>query len=375
MALAYNAGLVEEDEKEKARLAAAGGGTAAAGAAAQPVAPEPKPPAQPGTPAQPAPPATTAPPTFTQLQAAGQPRPAPPPVAMDPVLPTGALGSPLRGTLQQQIANMLANPSSYGTEAVQRERERGARGIDDQYKQQETSLREELVRRGLGQAEEGTIGLGRLSDLNIGRRSAQVELEDRLQTKLAETQSADLRAAIAQAMGLEGLTSEEQRFEKELAFRGGEGAANRAMSLEELKARREESAADRAARAGEFASRLGLDTRELGIREKESERSGALQDWEKAFREKEFGLQTSESQREGSQWEKDYQQRKEDADRNDLLALLRELFGQDFFPSGGNSSGSGGGTRSGTPPAGGSSGGGYYRPTDWMETLLAQYMR
>jgi hypothetical protein len=81
---------------------------------------------------------------------------------------------------------MLQNPAGFGQAEVQQWYERGGQDIDDQFSQAKTGAEEEMARRGLSAS--STLG-GRLADLNVQKRSAQVDLRDRLGRQLAEEQA------------------------------------------------------------------------------------------------------------------------------------------------------------------------------------------
>lgn len=193
--------------------------------------------------------APTQSPTFAQLQAAGIPRPAPPapsmmlsPANLPPSAPTpvgyptstgvqnqgsiidqiksalggggptqpapvpnpfpasngggqdGSLGSQIETILRQ----LLSSPTAYGTEQMNNEYATGARKIDDDYALRTKQLNDEMARRGLY---DSSIAGGNLSDLNIGRRSAQEDLMDSLLQKRADYQDNAMRSALQLAMG------------------------------------------------------------------------------------------------------------------------------------------------------------------------------
>lgn len=146
--------------------------------------------------------------------------------------------------LQQMILRSLQNPSAYGADAVQQSFNRLSGQIDDDFRQQETSLEEDMARRGLA---DSSIRGGRLQDLNVAKRSARTELADRLVERQAETQSADTARAIAQAMGFDSqgfnqglagyqanLAGNAQNFQQDLASRAFEGDQNAMEVLRNL---------------------------------------------------------------------------------------------------------------------------------------------
>jgi hypothetical protein len=155
--------------------------------------------------------------TFAQMQASGIPRPAPTPMPasgggllgqvsnMPPTTPQGGQPQPQGATplisreaIQQQLMQLLAHPSSYDTDAMRQEYAAGGRQIDDDFTNREALLKEEMAQRGLA---DSSIYGGRAQDLNVGRRSAQTELQDRLLQKLADTRSADIRSALGLILG------------------------------------------------------------------------------------------------------------------------------------------------------------------------------
>jgi len=112
---------------------------------------------------------------------------------------SGGAGSPGNAAVNdltaQQIEAALRNPSAFNNEEVMNLYNRLGMNIDDQFAQEERSLRNEMARRGLA---DSSIQGGRLSDLNVGRRQARTELADRLATARAQ----DFANARAQAIGM-----------------------------------------------------------------------------------------------------------------------------------------------------------------------------
>lgn len=111
----------------------------------------------------------------------GAPTAAPAPAAPPPPGP-GTMGAdrpidPSMGGIGKYIAGMMANPDPYERDIYKADYAQGIRNIDDSYNQQKTGIDEEMARRGI---HDSTIAGGRLHDLNIGRRGAAVELQDRL---------------------------------------------------------------------------------------------------------------------------------------------------------------------------------------------------
>jgi hypothetical protein len=174
--------------------------------------------------------------TFAQLQAMGQARPAPPPAAAAPAAPWGpnvapivASGTPsqpaagnttARGLLQQ----LINNPSSYDSEAMNREYQNKGLAIDDEYTLAERDLQGEMARRGIF---DSNIAGDRTRGLLLAKRDAKTSLAESLLQKLAETQAEDRRSAASlglqteaadRAAALQGrsLSLQQDRFNREL---------------------------------------------------------------------------------------------------------------------------------------------------------------
>lgn len=156
-------------------------------------------------------------------------------------------GSALRPGIERALAASLGQPSAYGAPEVQRSFNTLSGEIDDEFALEQQRLSETLAARGLGSIDDGTIGLGRLSDLNIGKRDAKTRLAESLLDKQATTFGADRSRAIAQAMGYdqdtftEGLATHNtnasgvgQNFQQELARAAFEGDQNATSVLQAL---------------------------------------------------------------------------------------------------------------------------------------------
>lgn len=145
---------------------------------------------------------------------------------------TGAFsapGSSFGNQLETALAGQLQNPSSFNSDAVQSMFSRLSGQIDDEYTQKDRYLQEDMAKRGLA---ESSIRGGRMADLNVEKRSAKTELADRLLERMAQTGSADTRAAIQQAMGYDesqfgrglqshqaNLGTNQQNFQQDLVTR------------------------------------------------------------------------------------------------------------------------------------------------------------
>lgn len=349
-----------------------------------------------GTPATAAPaPAPTSGMTFAQMQAQGFARPAPP-VAAPQVSGGGAVGgSALRGDIQGMLQQLMAKPSSYDDAAMMAEFTKGARGIDDQFTLARRDLDDTMAKRGIY---DSTIMGDRTHDLNVGKRSAQTNLLETLAIKRAETGSADLRSAIAAAMGFDSQLAGEQ-----------EGAANRAQAgqianaqlqlqsrgldqndadrmlrqmfgLEDINLRREgmasdnaNRAADRSQQASQFLASLGLDTQRLGLQKDSLALEKDRDAWTRTMQEK--GFTADEAQR---MWEREQRGKEFDftkdrdawdrkyADNNALMEFLSLLAGQQFLPGG--DTGSSAPAPTSYPTTGGGGG-----AVSW-EQLIAPYL-
>lgn len=389
----------EKERERKAAGAAPGGPDDGTTVMPHSVGGAPQPQAPAG--AQPSGAMASLPPTFTQLQQAGQPRPAPPPTMAMPTFgaaPSTMQPTALQPQIMQSLQSLMAKPSSYDTEAMRKEYNAGARTIDDEFATNQRLATEEMARRGLS---DSSIRGGRMADLNVGKRSAQVELQDRLQTKLADRQSEDLRSALSLAMGYDdsmfsrSIQTDTLGLEKDkFAYQRSNDAANRAtdtdrflqelglkredlgLQRDELSWRKDESAADRAQRGSEFDRTIGLDKEKFAY----TQQADAL---EQAFREKglafdrekfmkSFGLDESrfaedkarnawerdqrgkefDWSKENDLWNRDFSEDQFDWQKNnDMVNWLPKLMEQMFAGGGGAPPGAAGG------PAGG---GGYY---------------
>ena len=89
------------------------------------------------------------------------------------------------GDYLQRMLNQ--SPTGYDDAALKSEFDRLAGSIDDEYAQRNAALEDEMARRGLSDSAGKGLMTGRLSDLNIGKRAAKVDLADRLATKRAES--------------------------------------------------------------------------------------------------------------------------------------------------------------------------------------------
>ena len=333
-------------------------------------APQPGPVAMPSQ--QTATPAPAPQQTFAQMQAAGQARPAPAPA--QPAAPSASVpGS--TANYQQLLSKLMANPSSYNTDAMRREYDRSASQIDDQTTLAMRSLEGEMARRGL---HDSSIAGDRTRGLIYQQRDAKTNLADSLLQKLAETQSSDLRSAI----GL-GMTADQNLFDRGIAQQGldlqGRGLGLQEQQLLNAIKNSDRSFAetqrqfdtgtlldrDRMAEARrQFDAGYGLDQQRFGLSQQEV-----------ADRRAQFEQQMGETQRQ-------YDASRSDNNRQfDLQSLLK------FFDVLGGADGLGGlGGNTAPPPSGapqtggytpasatGGIGGGSYDPQSLADLLTRMY--
>lgn len=130
--------------------------------------------------------------------------PTSPPTLPGPSNPStpGKQGSPLDADLTARILGWLGNPQgAYSSDAFNSDVKRAYDQIDDEYSLNQKSLADNLAARGLGTTGDSSIGLGRLSDLNVGRKSAKENVLGTLSSDRDKRFSADLQAAVNAALG------------------------------------------------------------------------------------------------------------------------------------------------------------------------------
>lgn len=131
---------------------------------------------------------------------------------------------PLQPDIEAAIRKMLGAGSSYDDSAFQNDVGREYNKIDDEYALGQKGLTDELARRGLGSSTDSTIGLGRTSDLNVGRKSAKETVLSSLSSARARQQSDDmariLGLATSYGQGAAGLSldQKQQQFNTQLAI-------------------------------------------------------------------------------------------------------------------------------------------------------------
>jgi hypothetical protein len=113
--------------------------------------------------------------------------------ATDSLLPlltgnaTGTTTDPLTTATRTAALNQLNSPSPYNADAVKNEYDTLAANIDDQYAQDQRAQINADARRGLYGSQGKDFESGRLSDLNVGKRSAKTALAADLADKYATT--------------------------------------------------------------------------------------------------------------------------------------------------------------------------------------------
>lgn len=109
--------------------------------------------------------------------------------------------NPVMDQTGQAVSSFLQNPNSFSTPAVKQSYDYLSQNIDDQFKQAQTQLGEQMAQRGLS---DSSIAGGRLSDLNVAKKSASEQLASQLLTEQAQTGSQAQASAIAAGLGYGG---------------------------------------------------------------------------------------------------------------------------------------------------------------------------
>jgi hypothetical protein len=110
----------------------------------------------------------------------------------------GGSGSGLNPAIEQNVMELLKNPSGYTTDAATSTFNRLGGAIDDQFNVDNQKINEDMARRGIPVS---TIAGGRLFDSNVARKSAKEDLAGRILTDQASTLGSDRARAIATASG------------------------------------------------------------------------------------------------------------------------------------------------------------------------------
>ena len=128
----------------------------------------------------------------------------------DSAYPTaGGAGGDFRPEAEKALRELLANPTGFTDEMFQKNYNRLAGQIDDEYAINQQDVQTEMARRGLS---DSTINAGRLNDLNIGKRSAKTELADRTLYEMGQALTQGKQNATGQAIGY-GNTQNAQAME------------------------------------------------------------------------------------------------------------------------------------------------------------------
>lgn len=140
-----------------------------------------------------------------------------PPAASNPILDlltggaTGGNKTDLQKATEAKAMSQLNGASPYDSKAVRDEYDYLAGNIDDQYTTDTRHLDDSFAQRGLYGSAGKDFHSGRLSDLNVGKRSAKIALGQDLANKFATTKGQYDANAINQAENV-GQTDQANRF-------------------------------------------------------------------------------------------------------------------------------------------------------------------
>ena len=131
-----------------------------------------------------------------------QQAPAPTPAAA-PSTGAPAVGTMPRftGDINAYIGEALNNPGGYSFDETRKLYERLGQNIDDDFSQQERSLRNEMAARGLS---DSSIYGGRMQDLNVGRRQARQDLLQTLGSQQAQALFGQQTGFLDRLLGVRG---------------------------------------------------------------------------------------------------------------------------------------------------------------------------
>lgn len=131
-----------------------------------------------------------------------QQAPAPTPAAA-PSTGAPAVGTMPRftGDINAYIGEALNNPGGYSFDETKKLYERLGQNIDDDFSQQERSLRNEMAARGLS---DSSIYGGRMQDLNVGRRQARQDLLQTLGSQQAQALFGQQTGFLDRLLGVRG---------------------------------------------------------------------------------------------------------------------------------------------------------------------------
>jgi len=243
---------------------------------------------------------------------------------------------------------MMANPSYYTDELFQQKLRRGGEELDDQFTMRNRLLKEEMARRGLG---DSSIYGGRSRDLNVERRTAGVDLMERL----AEEQARAMQEGRTQAIGLglqlsaQDMQARQNELQNQLAqmqmeltreVEAGRMTIEQArlqMQQAQLAYQQESDALDRQFRQSEADRSASQYQQEFGYR-------GESDAADRAWREQRAAAE--DAWREGAfDWEKDAWKRNYDLDVLRLYGIDTADYGDQ--PTAGNPTGGGTGYTAG----------------------------
>lgn len=216
---------------------------------------------------------------FAQMQKVGQARPAPPMAgAMDP-------SQRMQQQLQRSLAQGLAQPSAYTTDAFQQMRAAQASNLQAEYTGQQKSLDEELARRGLSAS---SIGGGRMGDLAGQQARALSSLDAQLLQQFATTQAADRLAAQQAAQG--NIAQQQQNALSAGQLTGQYGGQQTLAGQQQAEQSRQFDIQQQLAQTLGLGN-LGISQQEVGIKQQSLQQQAADAAAERTLRE---SMQTRE---------------------------------------------------------------------------------
>lgn len=143
-----------------------------------------------------------------------------------------------------KLLDRLNSSSPYDSKAVRDEYDFLSGNIDDDYAMQGRSLDDQMARRGLYGSAGKDFHSGRLSDLNVGKRSAKVSLAQDLANKYATTKGQYDANAIDQAQSGNAQADATRRAWLSQLFGYGNDAFNHDLAGAEFQQRQNESEQD-----------------------------------------------------------------------------------------------------------------------------------
>lgn len=163
------------------------------------------------------------------------------------LLTGGAQGTnqtPLQAATNAKLLDRLNSSSPYDSDAVRSEYDYLAGNIDDQFAMDSRALDEGMARRGLYGSTGKDFHSGRLSDLNVGRRSAKISLAQDLANKFATTKGQYDTDAITQAENATNASDANQRSWLNQLMGYGQDAFTNDLATAEFNQRQNESEQD-----------------------------------------------------------------------------------------------------------------------------------